>query len=47
MKIFVVFLLGVFFTASFASSGRKSRALPLLVACALVAAALASYRSVG
>ena len=45
MKIFVVFLLGVFFTATL-SSGRKSRALPLLVACMIVAAALVSYRSV-
>lgn len=44
MKVFVVFLLAVFCTATLSSSERRPRALPLLVACVLVAAALSSFR---
>jgi hypothetical protein len=47
MKIFLLFLLAVFFTASFSSSSdRRPRALPLFVACTFVAFLLASFRSV-
>jgi hypothetical protein len=47
MKVFVVFLVAVFFTATLSpSSNRRPRALPLLVACVLVAAFLSTFRSV-
>jgi hypothetical protein len=48
MKVFLVFLFAVFFMATLSpSSDRRPRALPLLFACALVAAFLQTFKSVG
>jgi hypothetical protein len=48
MKIFALFLLGVFFMATLARpSNRPPRALPLLAVCAVVAFALSTFRFVG
>lgn len=45
MKVFMLFLLGVFFTASRARKfDAPHHALPLLVVCVVVTAALASLR---
>jgi hypothetical protein len=45
MKVFVVFLFAIFFTATLPSAkNRRPRALPLLVVCTLVALALSSFR---
>ena len=44
MKVFVVFLLAVFCTATLSPSERQPRAVPLLIVCVLVAAALSSFR---
>jgi len=47
MKVFLFFLLAVFFMATLpSSSNRRPRALPLLLACALVAAFLSTFKSV-
>ena len=47
MKVFLIFLLAVFFTASRAKSSDAPRhALPLLVACVFVTVALSSLRFV-
>ena len=47
MKVFAVFLLGVFFMATLSpSSNRPPRAIPLLVVCGLVAFLLSTVRFV-
>jgi hypothetical protein len=48
MKVFLAFLLVVFFTATLSpTSDRRPRALPLLFACVLVTAFLSTFKSVG
>jgi hypothetical protein len=44
MKVFLLFLLAVFFMALRAPSKEAPRAIPLLISCVLVAGAMMTYR---
>ena len=44
MKVFLLFLLAVFFMALRAPSDKASRAMPLFISCVLVAGAMMTYR---